>query len=152
MIAALGFAATLPILNVDAFIVKQNVQRAVDGHYAFDNFSRSTDPLDADQLDISYFMQLSPDAIPPLVAAFRSDATPDAVRDALGAALACIRFQSDPEPDTDWRSYHASRWTERRLLDEVRPELKGYFIDSGEGIVITPLDKEYTCYHLIYWD
>jgi len=155
LIAALGFAATLPILNVDAFIVKQNIQRAMDGHYATDNDSRaSSDPVDADQLDISYFMQLSPDAIPPLVAAFRSDAAPESVRDALGAALACIRYRSSPDADTDWRSYHLSRWTERRLLDEVRPELKGYFIlkdgDGWQSRVLTPLGKEYACGW--FWD
>lgn len=159
LIAALGFAATLPILNVDAFIVRQNVQRAVDGHYASDNNGSgrlTTDPLDADQLDISYFTQLSPDALPPLVAAFRSDATPDPVRDALGAALACIRSQSNPKADTNWRSYHVSRWAERRLLEEIRPELKGYFIKDDEdyswqSIVITPLGKEYNCGSVI-WD
>ena len=151
LIASIGFAATLPILNVDAFIVRQNIQRAVDGNFGFDNNPGrdASDPVDADQLDISYFMQLSPDALPPLVEAFRSDALPDPVHDALGAALACIRYQSDPSPDADWRSYHLSRWTERSLLDEIRPELKGYFVlkdeDGWQASILTPLGKEYEC-------
>lgn len=157
LIASLGFAATLPILNVDAFIVKQNVARAVDGHYAFDsNPNRdASDPIDADQLDIRYFTQLSPDALPALVASFRADETPDSVRDALGAALACIRYQSDPHPDTNWRSWHLSRSNEMNLLDEIRPKLKGYFLgedkDNWRSIVTTPLDKEYECGY-VYWD
>jgi hypothetical protein len=140
LIASLGFAATLPILNVDAFIVRQNVQRAVNG----------------EELDISYFTELSPDALPALVASFRADDTPASVRDALGAALACIRYQSDASPDTDWRSYHFSRWSGRTLLDEIRPELKGYFIKEDADYkwrsnVITPLKKEYDC-GTVYWD
>lgn len=153
--AALGFAATLPILNVDAFIVRQNIQRAVNGQYAFQTSSNAvSDPLEADALDIHYFLQLSPDALPPLIASFRDEATPAPVRDALGAALACLRYRADPHPDTNWRSWHFSRWQERRLLEEIRPALKGYFIESdGDGwrnFVVTPLGKEYDC--VIYRD
>ncbi|MCZ7548011.1 MAG: DUF4173 domain-containing protein [Anaerolineales bacterium] len=147
LVAAVGFAATLPILNVDAFIVRHNVQRALDGNLASDQ-SRA-DSVDADQLDISYFIQLSPDALPPLVAAFRADDTPASVRDALGAALACIRYRADEQPDMDWRSYHVSRWNETRLLEEIRPELEGYFIhkkkDAWFTSVATPLGRDYNC-------
>ncbi|MBV6396754.1 MAG: hypothetical protein HFACDABA_02354 [Anaerolineales bacterium] len=158
LLASIGFAATLSILNVDAFIVKQNIQRALDGHYTFDTGSRvSSDPLDADQLDISYFMQLSPDAIPPLVDAFHSDHLPDPVRDALGAALACLRYRASPQAEADWREYHLSRWAERNLLEEIRPELKGYFITTDEdygwySTVITPLGKKYDCEYRSFWD
>ncbi|RJP49327.1 MAG: DUF4173 domain-containing protein [Anaerolineaceae bacterium] len=159
LIASIGFAATLPILNVDAFIVKQNIQRALDGNLAFDNNpSRSgSDPIDADQLDISYFTQLSADALPALVASFRADSTPASVRDALGAALTCLRYEADASPDTNWRSYHFSRWNERKLLDEIRPELEGYFIKQDEDYewrsnVITPLKKEYNCGYSSFMD
>jgi len=147
LVAAIGFAATLPLLNVDAFIVRHNVQRALDGNLASDQ-SRA-DSVDADQLDISYFIQLSPDALQPLVAAFRADDTPAPVRDALGAALACIRYRADEQPDMDWRSYHVSRWNETRLLEEIRPELEGYFIhkkkDAWFTSVATPLGRDYNC-------
>jgi hypothetical protein len=132
LIASIGFAATLPVLNVDAFIVKQNVQRTVSG----------------EELDISYFMQLSPDAIPPLVAAFRSDGLPDPVHDALGAALACIRYQdNDPNPDTDWRAYHVSRWAQISLLKSIGSELKGYELDvqAYPVTVTSPKGTVYTC-------
>jgi Ca2+/Na+ antiporter len=159
LIASIGFAATLPILNVDAFIVRQNVQRAIDGNFGFDNGSSSrasSDPIDADQLDINYFTELSPDAVPPLVASFRADSTPASVRDALGAALTCIRYQSDTSPDTNWRSYHVSRWSEMKLLEEIRPELKGYFIEKDDDnyqiTITTPLKKEYDCGYVYYWD
>jgi hypothetical protein len=125
----------------------------VNGHLAFNNSSMgraSSDPIDADQLDINYFVELSPDALPALVASYRSDAVPGPVKDALGAALACIRYRrADAHPDTDWRSYHASRWEQARLLDSIRSELKGYFIDSDNDnwrtAIFTPLGKEYDC-------
>jgi hypothetical protein len=134
LIASIGFAATLPILNVDAFIVRQNVQRAVDG----------------EELDISYFTELSADALPALVDAYHSDVLPAPVQDALGASLACLRYRrTDDRTDTNWRSYHISRWTQTRLLDEIRPELKGYSIDNDNDnwrtAIITPLGKEYDC-------
>jgi hypothetical protein len=43
-----------------------------------------------------------------------------------------------------------------KLLEEIRPELKGYFIqkdkDSGQTVIITPLEKEYDCGYKFYWD
>ncbi len=133
LLAAIGFAATLPILNVDAFIVRANVQRAVDG----------------EELDVFYLTELSPDALPALVEAARSDVLPGPVRDALTASLACLRYRADPTPNTDWRSYHLSRWTRARLLEDIRPELKGYVLDTHNDNwrvkVTTPLGQEYDC-------
>jgi hypothetical protein len=158
LIASIGFAATLPILNVDAFIVRQNVQRAVDGHLAFNNSSTgraSSNPIDADQLDISYFTELSADALPALVEAYHSDVLPAPVKDALGASLACLRYRrADSHADTDWRSFHISRWTQTRLLEEIRPELKGYSLKTSDwpATVTTPLGEEYNCGYAYYMD
>ena len=149
LIASIGFAASLPILNVDAFIVRQNVQRVVDGNVTF-----QSDPgrgqLESDVLDISYFTELSADALPALIEAYHSDPLPASVKDALGASLACLRYRrADSRADTDWRSYHVSRWAQMRLLEDIRPELKGYFIDSDNDNwrtkIITPLGEEYDC-------
>ena len=147
LIASLGFAATLPILNVDAFIVRQNVQRVVDGNVTFQSDS-GRGQLESDVLDISYFAELSADALPALIEAYHSDALPASVKDALGASLACLRHtRVDAHPDTDWRSYHLSRWTQMRLLEEIRPELKGYSLKTNDWPVTvkTPLGKEYNC-------
>jgi hypothetical protein len=139
LIASIGFAATLPIMNVDAFIVRQNVQRAVNG----------------EELDISYFTELSADALPALVDAYHSDPLPATVKDALGASLACLRHtRVDSNTDTDWRSYHLSRWTQTRLLEEIRPELKGYSLKTSDwpATVTTPLGEEYDCGYGYYMD
>lgn len=134
LFAALGFAATLPLLNVDAFIVKQNIQRAVHG----------------EDLDISYFAELSADALPALVEAAQSNVLPDSVREGVTAALACLRYRrANADAHSDWRSFHLSRWTQARLLDEIRPSLKGYSIDSDNNnwrtTIIAPSGKEYDC-------
>jgi len=155
LVASVGFAATLPLLNVDAFIVRQNIQRALQGNMTFDsNPSRgSSDPIDENQLDINYFVELSPDALPALVASFRSDVAPGPVKDALGAALACLRSRrADASPDLDWRSFHLARWQESTLLASLKDELKGYTVNDKEwpARVTTPLGKEYNCGYN-YW-
>jgi hypothetical protein len=156
LIASIGFAATLPILNVDAFIVRQNVQRVIDGNLTIQS-NPGQGQLASDELDISYFAELSADALPALIEAYHSDALPDSVKDALGASLACLRYRrADAKSDTDWRSFHIARWTQTRLLEEIRPKLKGYFIDTDEESwrvkIITPLGKEYNCGNGYYMD
>jgi hypothetical protein len=104
--------------------------------------------LESDVLDISYFTELSADALPALVDAYHSDALPASVKDALGASLACIRHnRADGSPDLDWRSYHLARWEQIRLLDGIRTELKGYTLKSSDWpvTVTTPLGDEYNC-------
>jgi hypothetical protein len=82
LIASFGFAISLPILNVDAFIVDQNIQRELHAHV-----NNSTN------LDTQYFLDLSDDAVPTLVSAYQTPSLPDSVREKIGASLACIRHQ-----------------------------------------------------------
>ncbi len=153
LVASIGFAATLPILNVDAFIVRANVTRALAGNTKIQgDVSRR---MTTDEFDANYLASLSEDALPALVASFRADDTPAPVRDALGAALACIRYRrGDAHPDADWRSFHVSRSEQTRLLDSIRPELKGYFLtkENYYSTVITPLGEEYGCGYSYYMD
>jgi hypothetical protein len=147
LIASIGFAVTLPILNVDAFIVHQNVQRVIDGNTTFQS-EPGRGQLESDQLDVSYFTQLSADALPALVDSYHSPDLPAPAKDALGAALACIHYDRyDPNPDTDWRSYHVSRWAQMSLLEAIGPELKGYTLDAEvyPVTVTSPKGDMYTC-------
>jgi hypothetical protein len=147
LIASIGFAASLPVLNVDAFIVRQNVQRVMDGNTEFKSDS-VRGQLESDVLDISYFTQLSADALPALVDAYHSDLLPAPVQDALGASLACIRYnRANGNTDTDWRSYHVSRWQAGTLLASLKDELKGYTVNDKDWpvVIVTPLGKEYNC-------
>ena len=79
LIASLGFVISLGLLNVDGFIVRQNVDRAVRG----------------ESLDVPYLVSLSTDSVPPLQAIFESPSYPGLTRDAVGAVLAC-RQRSPP--------------------------------------------------------
>lgn len=136
LLAALGFALTITILNVDAFIVRQNVGRALRGQ----------------GLDVPHIASLSTDSVPPLVAFFLADSTGEDTRDAIGAALAC-RLQSPPEPTTsDWRSFSISRSGATLAMDTVRDELRAYRAVQQDWFtqIITPLGETHDCY--VNWD
>jgi hypothetical protein len=87
VLAALGFVISLNVLNVDAFIVRQNIQREI----------RSTTDEQFAQgradLDVQYFLDLSDDAIPPLVSAYYSKSLPAPVKEKVAAALTCKQYE-----------------------------------------------------------
>lgn len=137
VISALGFALTLGIMNVDGFIVRQNVNRAVKG----------------ESFDVSYLSELSFDAVPALTSAYQTQTLPASVKEGVGAALACFKSKqirnSDPIP---WQSFHYSRAIAFQQLDSLEPDLEKYQEDDEDWsyIVITPSGKEYRCYS--FWD
>ncbi|MEX1071714.1 MAG: DUF4173 domain-containing protein [Anaerolineales bacterium] len=104
--AALGFSATLPILNVDAFIVRANLQR----------YQTSGD------IDIGYLASLSADAVPPLVAEYlhaKVAGNDDRTQIAAGA-LACHASQHyDYAGNTAWQSWHYSRNAAQQLWAQI---------------------------------
>lgn len=102
VITAIGFGASLAILNVDGFIVNRNVQRAVAG----------------EELDLAYLNTLSTDAVPALLANYTDpNLPPDAVHK-LGAALAC-REKTTNDPGTQaWQSFNFSEARAYRLLQQ----------------------------------
>jgi hypothetical protein len=129
MLALIGFSVSLLLLNVDAFIAKHNVQRAIDGQ----------------DLDVAYLASLSPDAVPALVDWYTDPALDPEIQDGVGASLACIN--ADPTPrDTDWRSFNLSVWQADNALATI--DLSGYILDNEEwpSKVITPMEQEYDCY------
>jgi hypothetical protein len=113
---AIGFCLTLNLLNVDAFIVRQN----------FANPSR------AGELDAAYLATLSADAVPALVA--RLDQIPTDSNDDLLPSLACdLHMLRDRESTTAWPSY---RWAYASALDRletIAPSLAGYDVQHGHG-------------------
>jgi hypothetical protein len=104
-----GFIATLGLLNVDAFIVRQNVQRLTE----------------SGKIDIPYLASLSSDAIPGLVDLAGSAA--EAERRDLLPALACRRAELERwEQDTGLPSYHLSHATALASLRPIVDELDDY--------------------------
>jgi hypothetical protein len=142
LIASLGFAASLPILNVDAFIVNQNIQRELQGG-------------NAEDLDSQYFIELSDDAVPPLVNALQSSTLPDSVHQKVAAALACIRYERDlrlGDREYSWQSFHVSRLNADTALRSVRAEIDAFEIDETEypAKALAPSGEEYPCSEYYY--
>jgi hypothetical protein len=147
VLASLGFIISLSLLNVDAFIVRQNIQReirsAADKVYAQNR---------AD-LDTQYFMDLSEDAIPPLVSAFHARLLPASVKEKIGSALACKQYERERDQRKyPWQSFHFSRWNAEKAFQGLGKELDAYkIIDVNWPIKIkTPGGEEISCYHNYY--
>ena len=137
LIAALGFAISLPILNVDAFIVNQNIQREI-----------AAEANDSTNLDTEYFLGLSDDAVPALVSAYQTPTLPDTVREEIGASLACINYNRELDTrELSWQSFHFATFNADKALASISNDLKAYKIrDANDPVtVITPAGDEFTC-------
>jgi hypothetical protein len=137
LVASFGFAISLPILNVDAFIVNQNIQREVHA-----------EANDSTNLDAEYFLNLSDDAVPALVSAYQTPALPDSVREKVGASLACIRYERGLDNrKLSWQSFHFATHYADKALTSVQKNLKEYKItDTNYPVTVTtPNGEELTC-------
>jgi Domain of unknown function (DUF4173) len=142
VLASLGFVISLNLLNVDGFIVRQNVQREIRS---------ATDKTFAQgraDLDIQYFLDLSDDAIPPLVSAFHSKALPASVKEKIGAALTCKQYErKQTERNIALASFHFSRWKADNAFKEVSKQLNAYkVIDADWPVQVeTPSGDGFSC-------
>jgi hypothetical protein len=139
LLASLGFAASLSGMNVDGFIARQNIQRAMQGQ----------------DLDVGYLASLSSDAVPVLVDLYHSPAPDQTTHDRLGAALACIQFQADAtkgQKDTSWQAFHLSKLWADQAIRTTFDDLKNYRIDTSAWPrkVKTPLGGQYDCNSYVY--
>jgi hypothetical protein len=132
LLASIGFGVTLTLLNVDGFIVRQNVARSAAGS----------------ALDVAYLVWLSPDSVPALVAAYQNQTLPGSTRDAVGAALVCRKQVSSGSRDQDWRSFTLSGWQADQALRLVQSSLDAYQVqqDDWDVKVLTPGGNTYDCY------
>ncbi|MCC7116931.1 MAG: DUF4173 domain-containing protein [Anaerolineales bacterium] len=142
--ASFGFAISLPLLNVDAFIVNQNIRHGITlSEIPVAGVSRSEDALDE-----QYFIQLSDDAIPALVSALKDPSVAEDLSEQVGASLACIqnaRHTTDEKPT--WQAFHWSRFQADLALDSVSRILAKYEL-TGEDwnpTVIAPSGREFQC-------
>jgi hypothetical protein len=147
VLVSLGFVISLSLLNVDAFIVHQNIQRELRGT-ADKAFTQGRSDLDA-----QYFLDLSDDAVPVLVEAFTNKSLPDTVHDKIGAALVCKRYDSGQNArDLPWQSFHFSRWNVSRAFEKVNANLDTYkIIDTDWPVKVeTPDGEEFSCWQYYY--
>jgi hypothetical protein len=110
LIAVLGFVLTLDVLNPDALIVQQNVERY---RVLFPGISWGG--TTGNSIDVQYLTWLSDDAVPALVSL--ADASSGETRDILEAHLRqrLVDRQQDRSWQS-WQSFHFSRWNAYRLL------------------------------------
>ncbi len=137
LIASFGFAISLPILNVDAFIVRQNIQREIHPR------------ADTVGLDAQYFLDLSDDAVPELVSAYKNPSLPDSVREKIGASLACIRYERGlDDRELPWQSFHFATRNADKALVSVRNDLNKYDLEDDNYYPVavkTPSGEEFPC-------
>jgi hypothetical protein len=133
VLAAIGFALTLNLLNVDGFIVRQNVARAPAG----------------DGLDVPYLASLSSDSVPDLVREFQDQSLPGLTRDAVGAVLVCYEHMNSGSGDDNWRSFTLSRFWAEQALKRVQSQLNKYQVTDSDWPVklLTPASVYYECYY-----
>ena len=113
LIASLGFAVTLNVINVDGLIVNQNLSNA-RGPRLFDQ---------------NYLLTLSTDATPALFQHFDDPETPQWLREQLGFILACQSAELWAESaELSWSSYHFSRARAAIL-----------FLDHAEAMIEFPV-------------
>jgi hypothetical protein len=126
LVAAIGFVATLNILNVDAFIVRQNVERMVEG----------------EPLDVGYLSSLTEDAVP-VMSDLYNQAEDPAVQEALAGALAChavvnefYDYANRPYQNYTWQSFHLARhqaqqdWQDRQSTADADRFSVQYYDDE----------------------
>jgi hypothetical protein len=106
--AALGFVLSLNLINVDGFIVRQNIGRALRG----------------ESLDIATLASLSEDAVPVLAKLYNEEE--NGLGEEIAAALACHaelnrEYDYDPRPDKTyaWQSFHISRFRAQQVWDDL---------------------------------
>ncbi|MBK9926120.1 MAG: DUF4173 domain-containing protein [Anaerolineales bacterium] len=148
VLASLGFVVSLSLLNVDGFIVKQNVQREQR-----ENTANTSSLLERPDLDAQYFLDLSDDAVPTMVAAFTDTSLPYDVREKLGAALTCKRYERKQGNQVyPWQAFHLSRYQADIAFETVKQELDTYkIIDKDWPVKVeTPNGKEFSCSQYYY--
>jgi len=143
VLTALGFVISLSALNVDAFIVRQNIQREIRGQAETPTAGRV-------DLDVNYFLGLSDDAVPSLVSALHSKSLPSPVKEKIGAALICIRYSRLGERHLPWQSFHFSRFYAGRALASVKKDLDSYEMIETDMKVKTPGGEEFSCWQYYY--
>ena len=132
LLTSIGFALSITLMNVDAFILQRNVTSFELGN----------------NLDVGYLASLSSDAVPEMVSLYQSPATEAALRDRVGAALACMRHaESTRSVDSAWQSFHLSDYRAAQVMKSVAASIQTFQVDDSNWPVTvgTPLGAKFDC-------
>jgi hypothetical protein len=133
LLAGIGFSASLMLLNVDGFIVRQNVERAVQGQ----------------ELDAAYLASLTSDAIPALVGEFNNESLSIEIHEKIGASLVCMSAMNVARTDSDWQAFNYSLFIGQKMQSELETKLSGYKTNEKmdyQKYVTTPSGKMIDCW------
>ncbi len=114
LIVVIGYLVTLNLINIDHYIAEHNIARYHEGY----------------ELDVSFFYELSVDAVPPILELYESDSisylgTQDSVRRWLEHQLWQLDRRGGDEMTVFFFSAHLSRDSNWSSLDAIRGELSG---------------------------
>lgn len=116
LITGLGFAITLAVMNVDGFIVRQNVARTAQG----------------EDLDFSYLQQLGTDAVPAMVTAYQQPDLPQNAKDVLGSALACRTAAYKNQTPLPWQGFTFSGLVADNLINQYEGTWAKYQVSGDD--------------------
>ncbi|MFN8412169.1 MAG: DUF4173 domain-containing protein [Anaerolineales bacterium] len=145
LVASFGFAMSLPIVNVDAFIVKQNIAHEIK---SVNTSSSANVRGSTDNFDEKYLTQLSDDAVPVLVAAFNDKSVSASLHEQVGASLTCVRYDREQDKRKyPWQSFHFARFYADKALASIDKKLDEYKIAKQDwtNTVTTPSGEEFQC-------
>jgi hypothetical protein len=133
-LCAVGFAATMNLLNVDAFITTRNTTRLAE----------------TGEIDVDYISSLSNDAMPGLIRL--AQGSPSWVRSELLPYLACHQaLLSDREGRASWQSYHLSHVRAQKLLSTIDDDLRDYQVELTDGgWIVNGPSGEHFCFWIRY--
>ncbi|MFN2146309.1 MAG: DUF4153 domain-containing protein [Anaerolineales bacterium] len=140
LIAGMGFIASLDMINVDGFIVRQNVARMADADFKGDepNTERSYS-----EVDIGYLASLSEDVVPTLSRLYQESQSP-LEKEVIAGAIAChshvndnYDYQNAPYQNYTWQSFNVSRFMaqkdwQTRAASADAEDFQVYYQDDGD--------------------
>ncbi|MEJ2561635.1 MAG: DUF4173 domain-containing protein [Anaerolineales bacterium] len=152
-LGVLGFTLTLNVLNVDAFIVRQNIKRYTDREnteIVREGITRVG--AGSAELDLHYLFDLSYDGVPGLVDF--ADAAQGEIRTELLSQLACERGKLNARMESlKWPSLHFSRLGAQKALDGIANLLDEYPVTHSRTDWVVEVNGEYeACYRDFDWD
>lgn len=137
-----GFGLTVNFLNIDRFIVQQNITRTMN----------ATEDDISTVLDTGYLSSLSTDSIPHLVRFFTNPQTSNEMRENIGGILACQSASLDLSQKDSWTSRHLSRSRAILLLQDQSKELEKYPVFDDRGWQVEVNGEVKPCYTSNYID
>jgi hypothetical protein len=136
LIFGLGYGLLLGFWNVDGWIARQNIQRAMNGQ----------------DLDGDYLQTLSADAVPELIRQVNQAGLPASAQQEILIGLACRAAQSTPTHQP-WQSFNLSQNRAENLLDEHADLWQMYLVevDSYGRYILVEGERRY-CGYAERWD